>query len=65
MVPENIIENSLSFGARIHGVQNQLCLLSVGVSLVKQLTSLVLVALDFSHQIIVLVLLMSQGRSET
>lgn len=65
MVPESITENNLSFGARIHGVQNQLCLLTVGVSLVKQLTSLVLVALDFSHQIIVLALLVSQGGSET
>ena len=65
MVPQSITENNLSFGARIHSVQNQLCLLTVGVSLVKQLTSLVLVTLDFSHQIIVLVLFMSQSGSET
>lgn len=64
MVPESIIKKNLSIGARVCGVQNQLCLLTGGVSLAKQLPLLVLVALDFSHLIIVQVLLMSQGGSE-
>lgn len=61
MAPDSIIKKDLSIGGRIRGIQNQVCLL---VCLVKQLAPLVLVALDFSHPIVVLVLVMSQAGSE-